>query len=123
MMESSETNETTAMEQSAEINAEVRQNEPTQPQATDTVAAETAVSEPTESQEVAVEETAAESEATPTANIYKTKEEVVARARQIVETGEASDKQELDLLKQLFYKFHNAEAVKAREEHFAAGGT
>ena len=39
MMESSETNETTAMEQSAEINAEVRQNEPTQPQATDTVAA------------------------------------------------------------------------------------
>ncbi len=111
------------MEQSAEINAEVRQNEPTQPQATDTVAAETAVSEPTESQEVAVEETAAESEATPTANIYKTKEEVVARARQIVETGEASDKQELDLLKQLFYKFHNAEAVKAREEHFAAGGT
>ena len=90
-MESSETNETTAMEQSAEINAEVRQNEPTQPQATDTVAAETAVSEPTESQEVAVEETAAESEATPTANIYKTKEEVVARARQIVETGEASD--------------------------------
>ena len=54
MMESSETNETTAMEQSAEINAEVRQNEPTQPQATDTVAAETAVSEPTESQEVAV---------------------------------------------------------------------
>ena len=59
----------------------------------------------------------------PTTNIYKTKEEVVARAQQIVENGEASDKQELDLLKQLFYKFHNAEAQKAREEHFAEGGT
>ena len=40
-----------------------------------------------------------------------------------MENGEASDKQELDLLKQLFYKFHNAEAQKAREEHFAEGGT
>ena len=47
----------------------------------------------------------------------------MARAQQIVENGEASDKQELDLLKQLFYKFHNAEAQKAREEHFAEGGT
>ncbi|MGN0234193.1 MAG: DUF349 domain-containing protein, partial [Bacteroidaceae bacterium] len=124
MMESTETNETTAMEQSAEINVEVRQNEAETGQAEEQP---TTTPQPNEEdlqlQEDTQESLVSESETMPTANIYKTKEEVVARAQQIVENGEASDKQELDLLKQLFYKFHNAEAQQAREEHFAAGGT
>ena len=122
-MESSKTNETTAMEQSTEINAEVRQSEPTTEQATGQAVTPTATETATEPQEAAAGNAEATGEGTPTATIYKTKDEVVARARQIVESGEASDKQELDLLKQLFYKFHNAEAQKARDEHFAAGGT
>ncbi len=120
-MESSETNETTAMEQSTEINAEVGQNVPVTEQP-----AEDTVTQPAEAalpQETTDGNAAAGTEGTPAATIYKTKEEVVARARQIVESGEASDKQELDLLKQLFYKYHNAEAQKARDEHMAAGGT
>ena len=124
MMESTETNETTALEQSTEIKEEVRQNEFQNEQVTEL---DTPVQQPAEEEEQPQEDAqqpqAAESETMPTTNIYKTKEEVVARAQQIVENGEASDKQELDLLKQLFYKFHNAEAQKAREEHFAAGGT
>ena len=124
MMESTETNETTALEQSTEIKEEVRQNESQDEQVTEQ---DTPVQQPAEEEEQPQEDAqqpqAAESETMPTTNIYKTKEEVVARAQQIVENGEASDKQELDLLKQLFYKFHNAEAQKAREEHFAEGGT
>lgn len=120
-MESSETNETTAMEQSTEINAEVRQNVPMNEQPAEAAADQPAEAAPT--QEPTGDHAVAEGESAPAATIYKTKEEVVARARQIVESGEASDKQELDLLKQLFYKFHNAEAQKARDEHMAAGGT
>lgn len=122
MMESSETNETTALEQSTEIKEEVTQNTPVAQPAADEGTQDTATSE------VACEENtqdapASESEHAQAPVIYKTKDEVVARARQIVADGEASDKQELDLLKQLFYKFHNAEALEARNAHFAAGGT
>ena len=109
MMESTETNETTALEQSTEIKEEVRQNESQDEQVTEQ---DTPVQQPVEEEEQPQEDAqqpqAAESETMPTTNIYKTKEEVVARAQQIVENGEASDKQELDLLKQLFYKFHIA---------------
>ena len=54
---------------------------------------------------------------------YSSKQQVVERAKAIAESGDKGDRQELDLLKSLFYKFHNAEAQKAREEHFAEGGT
>ena len=41
------------------------------------------------------------------------KDEVVARVQEIAQSGEAGDRAELNLLKQLFYKFHNAEVQEA----------
>lgn len=121
-MESPETNETTAMEQSTEINAEATLNAPVSDSDAKENVGENTVIEETQPKDV-VEETTGKNERTLTTTIYKTKDEVVARARQIVQDGESSDKQELDLLKQLFYKFHNAEATEARNAHFEAGGT
>lgn len=123
MMESSETNETTAIEQSTESKAEVTQSaaQPEQADGHTAMLPDTTESKATQDSEAGATE--AETGEAPAANIYKTKEEVVARAQQIVKSGEASDRQELDLLKQLFYKYHNADAQKAREAHFAAGGT
>lgn len=123
MMESSETNETTAIEQSTESKAEVTQSaaQPEQADGHTAMLPDTTESKATQDSEAGATE--AETGEAPAANIYKTKEEVVARAQQIVQSGEASDRQELDLLKQLFYKYHNADAQKAREAHFAAGGT
>ncbi len=123
MMESSETNETTAIEQSTESKAEVTQSAAQPEQADGHTAILPYATESKATQDSEAGATEAETGEAPAANIYKTKEEVVARAQQIVQSGEASDRQELDLLKQLFYKYHNAEAQKAREEHFAAGGT
>ncbi|MCD7720824.1 MAG: DUF349 domain-containing protein [Prevotellaceae bacterium] len=54
--------------------------------------------------------------------LMMTKQEVMARVNAIVETGETSDKQELDLLKQLYYKYHNTEAMEARQAYIDAGG-
>lgn len=95
MMDSLETNVTTAPEQSSEI---TEMN--TAPEAT----AETA--EP----------------AVPAVPVYTTKEEVVNRVKEIAQSGEAGDKQEVDLLKQLFYKFHNAEITEARQAFIDGGG-
>ena len=92
-MESIETNETTAMEQSSNVNEEVQQ----------------------------VEQNA---EATATATpLMLTTEEVVARAKQLAEKPEEATRQELDLLKQLFYKYHNAAVQAAIQAHIEAGGT
>ncbi len=54
--------------------------------------------------------------------LMMTKDEVLARALALVENNETCDKQELDLLKQLYYKYHNAEALAARQEFLDAGG-
>ncbi len=53
---------------------------------------------------------------------FQTKEEVVARVREIAESEEPGDKTELNLLKQLFYKFHNAEVQEAFRAFVEAGG-
>ncbi len=89
-MDSLETNETTALEQSSEITAE---------QAT----------------EQAVEQTIVQ-------QTFQTKEEVVARVQEIAQSGEVGDRTELNLLKQLFYKFHNAEVQEAFKAFVEAGG-
>ncbi len=119
-MESSETNGTTAMEQSTEINAEVKPTVNEAEQTPTQTASEAEEQQTSGVQENSQEETKEQVKPTVT---YDTKEEVVARAKEIVQSGEVCDKQELELLKQLFYKFHNAEAQEARNEHFAAGGT
>lgn len=95
MMDSLETNVTTAPEQSSEI---TEMN--TAPEAT----AETTGT------------------AEPAVPVYTTKEEVVNRVKEIAQSGEAGDKQEVDLLKQLFYKFHNAEITEARQAFIDGGG-
>ena len=54
--------------------------------------------------------------------IYSSKEEVVARAQAIVDGGTAGDKQEIDLLKSLYYKFHSQEVLAARQAFIDNGG-
>ena len=91
-MDSLETNETTALEQSSEIITE------------NTTTVEEAPREETPAKE------------------YTSKEEVVARAKEIAESEDKGDRQELDLLKQLFYKFHNNEIQEAHKAYIENGG-
>ncbi len=122
--------ETTALEQSSEITNE-QVSEPAAEQTVD-VASEPAVeaTEPeTESAEPEFEVDAEEStselsdaEQHVAEQTFKTKEEVVARVQEIAQSGEAGDKAELNLLKQLFYKFHNAEVQEAFKAYVEAGG-
>lgn len=51
-----------------------------------------------------------------------TKAGIVERLKEIVASGEEPDRNEVELLKQTYYKIHNAEANKAREEFIANGG-
>ena len=52
----------------------------------------------------------------------QTKEEVIKRLKELNEDACNADKQELDLLKQTFYKLHKAEQETARKTFIAAGG-
>lgn len=54
--------------------------------------------------------------------ILQTKEEVLARAQEIAQSEEGSDRQELDMLKQLFYKYRKAEMMAERAAFIEAGG-
>ncbi|MCQ2223422.1 MAG: DUF349 domain-containing protein [Bacteroidaceae bacterium] len=54
--------------------------------------------------------------------ILKSKEAVLARAQEIATSEEGSDRQELDMLKQLFYKFRKAEQMTERAAFIEAGG-
>ena len=112
-MDSLETNVTTAPEQSSEITemnaAPVEPTTPVEP-------AETV--ENTES----VETTESAEAETPAAPVYTTKEEVVNRVKEIAQSEDLAEKQELDLLKQLFYKFHNTEIQEARNAFIEGGG-
>ncbi len=52
----------------------------------------------------------------------ETKEEVIVRLKEIAESEETSNRQELDALKQNFYKLHKAEVETARATFIEAGG-
>ena len=52
----------------------------------------------------------------------QTKEEVIERLKEINEDACNADKQELDLLKQNFYKLHKAEQEAARKAFIDGGG-
>ncbi len=54
--------------------------------------------------------------------ILQSKEEVLARAQEIAKSEDGSDRQELDMLKQLFYKFRKAEQMAERAAFIEAGG-
>lgn len=133
--------ETTALEQSSEITAEqpveAAAEQVTEPQVEAPAApeqsetpeavepepevAEPEVAEP-EAVEPELEAAGPEAEQAIVQQTFKTKDEVVARAQEIANSGEAGDKNELNLLKQLFYKFHNAEVQEAFNAFIEAGG-
>ena len=140
-MDSLETNETTALEQSSEITAEqpieaVAENvvETTAEIEVPVVEPEPEVEQPKQEPEVAEAEQEAEvaqtePEAEPTEaeqeivqQTFRTKDEVVARIQEIAQSDDVGDKTELNLLKQLFYKFHNAETEEAFRTFIEAGG-
>ena len=134
MMDSLETNETTALEQSSEITNEqqVEQTAEAVEQAELVVETPEQVAEETkpeveETAEPEADETTPEVEVTEAEQhiaeqTFKTKDEVVARVQEIAQSGEAGDRAELNLLKQLFYKFHNAEVQEAFKAFVEAGG-
>ncbi len=138
-----ETTEPAVQEEPAAEEAEPTVQEEEAPQAEEaepTVQEEPAAeeAEPIVQEEPTAEETAVEKPAAPAAEpaeeadtapaetgavpLMMTKDEVLARAKALVDNNETSDKQELDLLKQLYYKYHNAEAMAARQDYIDAGG-
>lgn len=83
------------------------------------------VSEPTEEQTEQPEATKQEEE-TPkeeeAPKIYATKQEVLDRLKEIVNSDEYPQKSELDLLKTTFYKLHLAEREAQQKEYLENGG-
>lgn len=83
------------------------------------------VSEPTEEQTKQPEATKQEEE-TPkeeeAPKIYATKQEVLDRLKEIVNSDEYPQKSELDLLKTTFYKLHLAEREAQQKEYLENGG-
>jgi len=76
-----------------------------------------------EVQEPTAEETpAADEKAEPQIPLMKTKEEVLARAQEIAAQADGGNKQELELLKQLYYKYHKADMLAAMQAFVDAGG-
>ncbi|MCF0243528.1 MAG: DUF349 domain-containing protein [Bacteroidaceae bacterium] len=89
-----------------------------------------------EVQSVVVEETSATAETVQNENeetqnpveeqkqypVYKTTQEVVERITELAHAEEEPERQEVDLLKSLFYKFRNADNEAKRQEFIAAGG-
>ncbi len=57
-----------------------------------------------------------------TTEILKTQEEVVARVKELAEADGTAERQELDALKQTFYKIHKANVAAARAQFIENGG-
>ena len=56
------------------------------------------------------------------AKVYKTKKEVIERLKEIAQSDEVSNKDEIDLLKTVFYKLHIAEREARMKEYLEGGG-
>lgn len=69
-----------------------------------------------------VEQTAAEVQPVENTKVYKTKQEVVERLKEIAASDEAPVKDEIDLLKTVFYKLHIAEREARLKEYIDGGG-
>ena len=72
--------------------------------------------------ETPTEEANAEEQVETTSRLT-TKEEVLARMKELALNAESAGKQELDSLKQSFYKFHNAELEAAKKQFIDNGGS
>ena len=74
-------------------------------------------------EQTAVEQTAAaDVQQVENTKVYKTKQEVVDRLKEIVASDEAPAKEEIDLLKTVFYKLHIAEREARLKEYIDGGG-
>lgn len=74
-------------------------------------------------EQTAVEQTAAaDVQQVENTKVYKTKQEVVDRLKEIVASDEAPAKEEIDLLKTVFYKLHIAEREARLKEYINGGG-
>lgn len=69
-----------------------------------------------------VEQTAADVQPVENTKVYKTKQEVVERLKEIAASDEAPVKDEIDLLKTVFYKLHIAEREARLKEYINGGG-
>ena len=69
-----------------------------------------------------VEQTAADVQPVENTKVYKTKQEVVERLKEIAASDEAPAKDEIDLLKTVFYKLHIAEREARLKEYIDGGG-
>lgn len=74
-----------------------------------------------ETTETPVEEISAEKQTEPAPKV-QTKKEVLNRLNELAQDAENASKQELDSLKQTFYKLHNAEQEAARKAFIENGG-
>lgn len=69
-----------------------------------------------------VEQTAADVQPVENTKVYKTKQEFVERLKEIAASDEAPVKDEIDLLKTVFYKLHIAEREARLKEYIDGGG-
>ena len=67
-------------------------------------------------------EAAADDQKVENAKVYKTKKEVVERLKEIAASYENPDKDEIDLLKTVFYKLHITEREARMKEYIDGGG-
>ena len=67
-------------------------------------------------------EAAADDQKVENAKVYKTKKEVVERLKEIAARDENPDKDEIDLLKTVFYKLHITEREARMKEYIDGGG-
>ncbi len=110
--------EATAEDVEPEAVAEEPVEEPAEtvaePEAEPEEIAEAAEEEPATAEEEPVEETQAKT--------FESKADVLDRLKEIVSEGETPRKDELDMLKTIFYKFHIAEREAKLKEYLDAGG-
>lgn len=69
-----------------------------------------------------VEQTTADVQPVENTKVYKTKQEVVERLKEIAASDKAPVKDEIDLLKTVFYKLHIAEREARLKEYIDGGG-
>lgn len=69
-----------------------------------------------------VEQTAADVQPVENTKVYKTKQEVIERLKEIAASDKAPVKDEIDLLKTVFYKLHIAEREARLKEYIDGGG-
>ena len=110
--------ETQAVETENQEEINVEQAPAEEPAAEEPAAEEPVAEEPIAEEPVAEEPVAEE----PSETTYETKEQVVDRLKEIQEENTGGDKNELDLLKQVFYKLHRAAQLAARNAFIEQGG-